>query len=64
MAEWHKLGPWFSYAGNSIELKYSFSSPYKDPIGIAPFVEPEYALADSPSGDKSLEWELEGVIFD
>jgi opacity protein-like surface antigen len=49
----------FSYVGNAVELKYAFSSPYIDPIGIALFVEPEYALADAPSGDKSLEWELE-----
>jgi opacity protein-like surface antigen len=48
----------FSYAGNAIELRYAFSSPDKDPIGIALLVEPEYALVDSPSGDKSLEWEL------
>src|SRR5438132_6955079 len=45
----------FSYAGNSVELKYAFSSPYKDPVGIALFVEPEYALADSPTVYKSLE---------
>jgi opacity protein-like surface antigen len=49
----------FSFVGNALELKYAFSSPYKDPVGIALFVEPEYALMDSPSGDKSLEWELE-----
>jgi hypothetical protein len=49
----------FSFVGNGLELKYAFSSPYKDPVGIALFVEPEYALTDSPSGDKFLEWEIE-----
>jgi opacity protein-like surface antigen len=49
----------FSFVGNGLELKYAFSSPYKDPVGIALFVEPEYALTDSPSGDKFLEWEVE-----
>lgn len=49
----------FSFVGNGLELKYALSSPYKDPIGIALFVEPEYALTDSPSGDKFLEWEIE-----
>ena len=48
----------FSYRGNALEFKYAFSSPYKDPIGVALLVEPEYALMDSPSGNKSLEWEL------
>jgi len=49
----------FSFVGNALELKYAFSSPYKDLVGIALFVEPEYALTDSPSGDKFLEWEIE-----
>ena len=48
----------FSFVGNGVELKYAFTSPYKDPLGVALFVEPEYALTDSPSGDKFLEWEL------
>jgi len=53
----------FSYGGNALELKYAFTSPYKDAIGVALFVEPEYALVDSPSGDKSLEWELEARLL-
>src|SRR5260370_39842309 len=40
----------FSFVGNALELKYAFSSPYKDPVGIALLVEPEYALTALPSG--------------
>ncbi|MGB8170083.1 MAG: DUF6662 family protein [Chthoniobacteraceae bacterium] len=53
----------FAYEGNQLSLKYMALSPFKDPIGLAFYIEPGYSLVDKISGEKITEWELETKII-
>lgn len=49
----------FQFNGGSIELKYQFLSAYKDPVGLALYVEPGYATVKTRSGASTDEVELD-----
>lgn len=53
----------FAFQGNEISLKYMFLSPFKDPFGLAFYVEPGYSLVDRTTGERVLEWELKAKVI-
>jgi hypothetical protein len=53
----------FAFQGNQIALKYMMLSPFKDPFGLAFYVEPGYSLVGKVTGERVLEWELRAKVI-
>jgi Family of unknown function (DUF6662) len=49
--------------GASLEVKSMLLSPYKDPIGLAVYLEPGYSRAAKITGDRVNEYELEAKVI-
>ena len=49
----------FQFDGVQAEFKYSFLSPYKDPLGFALYVEPGWSMTSKESGERENAWSLE-----
>jgi hypothetical protein len=49
----------FAFQGVQASLKYAFLSPYKDPLGLALYVEPGYSRISKGSGRLQDQWSLE-----
>ena len=49
----------FNINGASVELMYRILSPYKDPLGIAVYLEPEISIRDHMTGEDKIERSLE-----
>lgn len=53
----------FGWSGAQVAFKYALLSPYKDPIGLALYIEPGYSRIDKVSGERNREWELEAKLI-
>jgi len=53
----------FGFQGVSLEFKYALTSPYKDPLGVALYIEPSYSRVDRISGASGTEYELEPKLI-
>lgn len=53
----------FAWNGSKAELKWSVSSPYKDGIGVAFYLEPGFARYSAKSGEKTTKLSLEGKLL-
>jgi uncharacterized protein DUF6662 len=53
----------FGLQGTQVSFKYAILSPYKDPIGLAVYIEPGYSRIDKVSGERNREWELEAKLI-
>jgi opacity protein-like surface antigen len=53
----------FAYEGNQLSFKYAVLSPFKDPVGLAFYIEPGYSLVHKVTGEKVTELELEAKII-
>jgi len=53
----------FGFQGVSMEFKYRLLSPYKDPIGLALYIEPSYSRINKISGITGTEYEIEPKII-
>src|SRR4051794_7477848 len=53
----------FNVNGVSVEMLYRVLSPYKDPIGLAFYLEPEVAIRDRMTGEDKIERSLEGRLI-
>jgi len=53
----------FAFQGVQTSFKYAFLSPYKDPVGLALYVEPGYSRVEKVSGEHQDEWELETKLL-
>jgi hypothetical protein len=53
----------FAFQGVQTSFKYAFLSPYKDPLGLAVYVEPGYSRIDKVKGEHADEWELETKLL-
>jgi hypothetical protein len=52
-------GTRFAINGTSLEFKYRLLSPYKDPIGLSLYLEPEMGIRDQQTGNDVIERALE-----
>lgn len=53
----------FGISGTSAEFKYQVLSPFKDPIGLALYLEPGYGTIEESTGARHQEFELEGKLI-
>jgi hypothetical protein len=53
----------FDVNGVSVELKERLLSPYKDPIGLTLYLEPELGVRDKLTGEDTVERALESKII-
>lgn len=53
----------FDVSGVSLEMKYRLLSPYKDPIGLMVYLEPELSVMDKITGEPVVERGLEGKVI-
>ncbi len=53
----------FNVNGASVELLYRLMSPYKDPLGLALYLEPEISVRDRMTGDDAIERSVEGRLI-
>ncbi|MGZ3721610.1 MAG: DUF6662 family protein [Bdellovibrionales bacterium] len=53
----------FNIDGASVEMLYRVLSPYKDPLGLAFYLEPEIAIRDRMTGEDKIERSVEGRII-
>jgi hypothetical protein len=53
----------FGFQGVAMELKYALTSPYKDPLGIALYLEPSYSRINRVSGASGTEYEIEPKLI-
>src|SRR5579859_2287774 len=53
----------FNVNGVSVELKYQVLCPYKDPLGLALYLEPELGVRDALTGSDTIERALEGKLI-
>lgn len=53
----------FDVRGVSLEMKYRILSPYKDPIGLTVYLEPEMSVIDKVSGEYETERAIEGKLI-
>src|SRR5262249_31663322 len=53
----------FDVSGLSVEMKYQLLSPYKDPLGLTLYLEPELSVMSKVSGEQETERALEGKVI-
>jgi hypothetical protein len=53
----------FAFQGNRMSLKCMLLSPFKDPFGLAFYIEPGYSLISKITGERVLAWELEAKVI-
>lgn len=53
----------FGFQGAQVSFKYAILSPYKDPIGLAVYLEPGYSRIHKVSGERNREWEIEAKLI-
>lgn len=53
----------FGFEGVRTSFKYAITSPFKSPIGVAVYVEPEYSRRDKISGEKKTELAIETKLI-
>ena len=53
----------FGISGTSAEFKYQVLSPFKDPVGLALYLEPGYGTIEESTGARHQEFELEGKLI-
>lgn len=53
----------FGFQGAQVSFKYAILSPYKDPIGLAVYIEPGYSRIGKLSGERNREWEIEAKLI-
>jgi len=53
----------FAFEGNQISLKYMLLSPFKEPFGLAFYLEPGYSLSQKITGERILEWDLQAKVI-
>lgn len=51
------------FSGAQVAFKYMALSPFKDPVGLAFYIEPGYARIDKVSGERIKEYELESKLI-
>jgi len=53
----------FGFEGVRTAFKYALTSPYKNAVGLALYVEPEYSRRFKISGEKFTEWAIETKLL-